>query len=147
MTPDIDEEHFRKLERMYHGAPINRFFEPKIRIANGTADLRMSVKPDFFHAAHAVHGSVYFKALDDAAFFAVSSLVTDVFVLTASYNIYLTRPVTEGVLQASGRVVHRSRSLFLAEAELLDAEQRQVARGSGSFMRSRIALTAQVGYV
>ena len=142
-----EEEHFRKLERMYHGAPINRYFEPTIRIADGTADIEMPVKPDFFHAAHAVHGSVYFKALDDAAFFAVSSLVTDVFVLTASYNIYLTRPVTDGILHASGRVVHRSRSLFLAEAELVDADRRLVARGSGSFMRSTIALTPQVGYV
>ena len=143
---EIEEEHFRKLERMYHGAPINRFYEPIMHVGNGTAELRFPVKPDFFHAAHAIHGSVYFKALDDAAFFAVSSLVTDVFVLTASYNIYLTRPVTEGLLHASGRVVHRSRNLFLAEAELFDGEKRLVARGSGSFMRSTIALTPQVGY-
>ena len=142
----IDEEHFRKLERMYHGAPINRYFQPTLRVSQGSAELQMPVKPDLFHAAHALHGSVYFKALDDAAFFAVSSLVADVFVLTASYNIYLTRPVTEGVLRASGRVVHSSRKLFLAEAELVDAQERLVARGSGSFMRSTIALTPQVGY-
>jgi uncharacterized protein (TIGR00369 family) len=141
-----DEEHFRRLERMYHSAPINQFYQPTIRVASGTAELELPVKPDFFHAAHAIHGSVYFKALDDAAFFAVSSLVTEVFVLTASYNVYLTRPVTEGVLHASGRVVHRSRNLFLAEAELFDGEKRLVARGSGSFMRSTIALTPQVGY-
>jgi thioesterase superfamily protein len=72
---------------------------------------------------------------------------TGVFVLTSSFNIYLTRPVTEGVLLASGRVVHRSRSLILAESELVDGEQRQVARRSGSFMRSTVALTAAVGYV
>ena len=143
---DIDEEHFRKLERMYHGAPINRFFQPTIRVANGAAELDVPLRPDFFHAAHAVHGSVYFKALDDAAFFAVSSLVPDVFVLTASFNIYLTRPITEGICLASARVVHRSRNLFLAEAELRDPQQRVVARGSGSFMRSAIALTADVGY-
>jgi uncharacterized protein (TIGR00369 family) len=141
-----DEEHFRKLERMYHGAPINRFYEPTIRVGSGTAELQLQVKPDFFHAAHAVHGSVYFKALDDAAFFAVSSLVTEVFVLTASFNIYLTRPVTEGTLHASGLVVHRSRNLFLAEAELFDGEKRLAGRGSGSFMRSTTALTPQVGY-
>ena len=143
---DIDEEHFRKLERMYHGAPINQYFQPTIRVSNGETELDIPLRPDFFHAAHAVHGSVYFKALDDAAFFAVSSLVADVFVLTASFNIYLTRPVTEGTLQASGRVVHRSRSLFLADAELRDPQQRLVARGSGSFMRSTIALTPEVGY-
>jgi acyl-coenzyme A thioesterase PaaI-like protein len=50
-------------------------------------------------------------------------------------------------MRAIGRVVHRSRNLFLAEAELHDGRQRQVARGSGSFMRSAIALSADLGYV
>lgn len=142
-----NEEHFRKLERMYHGAPTNAYYQPTLRVSEAKAELDIPVKPEFFHAAHAVHGSVYFKALDDAAFFAVSSVVTDVFVLTASFNLYLLRPVSDGVLHATGRVVHRSRSLLLAESELLDARQRPVARGSGSFMRSTIALTPDVGYV
>ncbi len=58
MTPS--EDHFRKLERMYHGAPINRYFEPLMRVFGGSAELTLTVKPDFFHAAHSVHGSVYF---------------------------------------------------------------------------------------
>src|ERR1700712_5049933 len=105
---------------------MNDFFRPTLHVSEGTTEITMTVRPEFFHAAHAVHGSVYFKALDDAAFFAVSSIVADVFVLTASFNIYLTRPVTDGVLLATGRVVHRSRSLFLAEAELRDAQQKLV---------------------
>jgi uncharacterized protein (TIGR00369 family) len=106
----------------------------------------MTVRPDFFHAAHAVHGSVYFKALDDAAFFAVNSLVMDVFVLTVTYNVYLTRPVTEGIMTAAGRVVSRSKNLFVAEAEIVDGRGRSVGRGSGSFMRSTIPLSPDVGY-
>jgi uncharacterized protein (TIGR00369 family) len=144
MNPD--EEHYRKLERMYNTAPINRFFEPVLRISEGKAEIRMPIKPEFFHAAHAVHGSVYFKALDDAAFFAANSLVTDVFVLTVAYNLYLTRPISDGEMQASGRVVHKSRNLFLSEAELVDSAGRQIARGSGSFMRSQIPLTPAIGY-
>jgi uncharacterized protein (TIGR00369 family) len=143
----IDEEHFRRLERLYQQAPINQFFQPTLRVSNGTAELHIPVRPEFFHAAHAVHGSVYFKALDDAAFFAVNSLVPDVLVLTASYNIYLTRPVSDGTLRATGRVVHRSRTFFLAEAELVDSHNRHLGRGSGSFVRSTIALTGAVGYV
>jgi len=142
-----DSEHFRKLERMYHAAPINEYYRPKLTVGEGRAELEIPVRPEFFHAAAAVHGSVYFKALDDAAFFAVNSLVTDVFVLTVSYNIYLTRPVSEGVLLAKASVVHRSRQLFIADAELFDQNARQIARGSGTFMRSPIALTPEIGYV
>ena len=90
---------------------------------------------------------VYFKLLDDAAFFSVNSLVRDVFVLTVSFNIYLTRPVSAGELKASGRVVHRSRRLFLAESELVNGEGQEVARGSGVFMPSTIALSPELGYV
>lgn len=141
------DDHFRKLERLYASAPINAYFAPRLTVREGHAEVSIPVRPDFFHAAHAVHGSVYFKALDDAAFFAVNSLVTDVFVLTVTYNVYLTRPVTDGVMTAAGRVVSRSRNLFIAEAELVDDRDRAVGRGSGSFMRSAIPLSPAVGYV
>jgi uncharacterized protein (TIGR00369 family) len=140
------DEHFRKLERMYHAAPINRFYEPVIRISEGRAEITMPMKPDFFHAANAVHGSVYFKALDDSAFFAANSLVSDVFVLTVTYTVYLTRPITDGAMHARGRVVHRSKNLIIADAELMDSADRQIARGSGTFMRSQIALSPAIGY-
>jgi uncharacterized protein (TIGR00369 family) len=142
----MESEHFRKLERLYATAPINAFFAPRLTVGEGRAKVSMAVRPDFFHAAHAVHGSVYFKALDDAAFFAVNSLVTDVFVLTVTYNVYLTRPVTAGTMTATGRVVSRSRNLFVAEAEIVDDRGRSVGRGSGSFMRSAIPLSPDVGY-
>jgi uncharacterized protein (TIGR00369 family) len=141
------DDHFRKLERLYHAAPINQFFEPRLSVSEGRAEVTVTIRPDFFHAARAVHGSVYFKSLDDAAFFAVNSLVEDVLVLTVSYNVYLTRPVSEGTIRATGRVVHQSRQLFLAEAELLDDRDRQIGRGTGSFMRSSIALSPEIGYL
>ena len=141
------DEHFRKLERMYATAPINAFFAPRLTVGEGRAEISIKVRPDFFHAAHAVHGSVYFKVLDDSAFFAVNSLVTDVFVLTVTYNVYLTRPVTGGTMTAMGRVVSRSKNLFIAEAEIVDERGRSVGRGSGSFMRSAIPLSPEVGYV
>jgi uncharacterized protein (TIGR00369 family) len=141
-----DEQHFRKLERMYAGAPVNAFYRPTLEIGEGRAELRMTVRRDFFHAAGAVHGAVYFKALDDAAFFAAASLVEDVFVLTASFNLHMTRPVSAGELVAVGEVVHRSRRLLLAEAVLTDAGGSQLARGGGSFLRSSIPLDSELGY-
>ena len=134
-----NEEHFHKLERMYLSAPINEFHLPKISISEGQAEIQTQVRPEFFHAAGALHGSVYFKLLDDAAFFAANSLVKEYFVLTVSFNIYLTRQVTKGLLLAKGQVVSRSPNYFVAES-VLTANDKEVARGSGSFLRSRIKL-------
>jgi uncharacterized protein (TIGR00369 family) len=139
-------EHFRKLERMYLSAPINAFCRPEIQVGEGSSVITMRVRPEFFHAAGALHGSVYFKALDDAAFFAVNSLVSDTFVLTASFTVYLTRPVTGGDLRAEGRVTSQSANLFVAESVLILLPDREVARGSGTFMRGKIALDETVGY-
>ena len=142
----INVEHFRKLERMYATAPVNDYFKPGMRVDHGTAEVTISARKDFYHAAGAVHGVVYFKLLDDAAFFAANSLVEDVFVLTVSLNTYLTRPVTDGEMKAIGRVVHQSGRLIIADAQILDSEGRQLGRGTGTFMPSKIALTPAIGY-
>jgi len=140
------DEHHRRLERMYLSAPANEYFQPEIRIDEGRAEVRLVVRPDFFHAASAVHGSVYFKLLDDATFFAASSLVDDVFVLTASFNIYFLRPISSGTMTARGTVVSRTNRLLIGEGVLLDSDDREIARGSGTFMPSRVSLDERLGY-
>jgi uncharacterized protein (TIGR00369 family) len=140
------EEHFRKLERMYQSAPFNSVFSPTLLVSQGRAVVTLPVRRGLFHAAGALHGSVYFKAMDDAAFFACASLVTDVFVLTASYEVELLRPVTGGEITAIGRVHASDERSFLADARLYDSQEQEVGRGRGRFVRSRIPLGPEVGY-
>jgi uncharacterized protein (TIGR00369 family) len=142
----INEEHYRKLERMYASAPLNEYYRPVMHISEGRAEVSIAVRRELFHAANAVHGALYFKCLDDATFFAVNSLVDDVFVLTVSFNLYLLRPIAAGEMKATGRVVYRSRQLFVAEAELVDQDGKDIGRGSGTFMRSAIPLSPEIGY-
>jgi uncharacterized protein (TIGR00369 family) len=141
-----DQAHFRKLERLYDRAPINAFYAPTLRVSHGAAELSLEILPKMYHAADAVHGSVYFKALDDAAFFAANSLVEEAFVLTVSFTVYMLRPVRRGRVTARGRVTHRTGRLFFAESTLEDEEAHPLARGSGTFMRSKILLTPEIGY-
>jgi uncharacterized protein (TIGR00369 family) len=138
-------DHYQALESMYVNGPINQFFRPAIHIEEGSAEIRMEVRPDMHHAAHAAHGAVYFKMLDDAAFFAVQSLVADAFVLTVQFSVNLLAPVVEGEMVSRGTVVHQSKRLFLAES-VIEVRGQQVARGSGSFMKSSVRLDDRVGY-
>ncbi|MCF6194162.1 MAG: hypothetical protein L3J46_07505 [Kangiellaceae bacterium] len=78
------KEHFRRLEAMYQSAPLNEFYLPVMDVSDGTAEISINIEEKYFHAAQAVHGAVYFKMLDDAAFFAVSSLEMENMVLTTS---------------------------------------------------------------
>jgi uncharacterized protein (TIGR00369 family) len=139
--------HFEILAAMYDRAPINKWFRPSLRIPEeGRAEIEMTVREDFYHAADAIHGAVYFKALDDATFFAAQSLVTDSFLVTSSFQLYFLRPVSEGRLLARGQVVSRSKRLYVVEGVLLDSRSKEVARGSGTFMPSSIQLGPELGY-
>jgi uncharacterized protein (TIGR00369 family) len=139
--------HCEALVAMYDRAPINKWFRPLLRIPEeGRSEIAMTVREDFHHAAHAIHGAVYFKALDDAAFFAVQSIVTDFFVVTSSFQLYFLRPVSEGHLLARGQVVSRSKRLYIAEGLLFDSRGKEVARGSGTFLPSSMRLGPGLGY-
>jgi uncharacterized protein (TIGR00369 family) len=143
----MERTHFETLVAMYESAPINKWFRPVLRIPEeGRAEIEMPVREDFHHAAHAIHGAVYFKALDDATFFAVQSLVTDCFVVTSSFQLYFLRPVSQGDLLARGQVVSRSKRLYIAEGVLFDSLGKEVARGSGTFMPTPIELGPALGY-
>ena len=139
-------EHYRRLERMYLVAPVNRFYQPTIEISEGQAIVEISLSEKYHHSAGGVHGSVYFKMLDDAAFFAANSLEPSVFVLTTSFTTYLTRPVAEGKMRSVGRVVNQNKSQFIVEAIVWDGDGRELGRGNGVMVRGKHPLTEATGY-
>jgi uncharacterized protein (TIGR00369 family) len=151
MPPDGNADgagaHHRALESLYRSAPINRAFPSALEIVeDGFARIRYEVSADHYHAAGALHGTAYFKMLDDAAFYAVNSMVTDRFVLTTAFNLLFTRPLLAGPVIAEGRWISGRKRVFVADARLIDADGEEAARGTGTFMRSRIALSALPGY-
>jgi uncharacterized protein (TIGR00369 family) len=145
--PSGEVAHFRALERLYASAPINGHFPSRLSIYEpGQCRISFDVTPDYFHAAGAVHGTVYFKMMDDAAFYAANSLVSDRFLLTTAFNLLFTRPLKAGPIIAEGRWLSGKRRVFVAEARLIDGDGEEVGRGTGTFMRSTIALASLPGY-
>jgi len=139
--------HFRALESLYAAAPINRLFDSQLEIAaEGEARIRFTVDERYHHAAGGLHGTAYFKMLDDAAFYAANSLVTDRFLLTTAFNLLFTRPLKDGPITAEGRWVSGRKRVFVAESRLIDAEGQEAARGTGTFMRSHFTLSTLPGY-
>ncbi|MFC3578650.1 PaaI family thioesterase [Sphingomonas hylomeconis] len=142
-----EQAHFRALESLYAAAPINRLFESTLEIPqSGVARISFDIDERYFHAGGAAHGTSYFKMLDDAAFYAANSLVTDRFLLTTAFNLLLTKPLKAGPVIAEGRWVSGHRRVFVAEARLIDADGEEAARGTGTFMKSRIPLAGLPGY-
>jgi acyl-coenzyme A thioesterase PaaI-like protein len=140
-----DAEHYHKLERLYAAAPISQWYGATIAVAEGQAEVRIATRPEFHHAAHAVHGSVYFRALDDAAFFAVNSRVREVLVLTVSFTVHFAgqfRGASCGRWAACcmgvGACFWRKPSSWTARGSY--------SAGAAVFTRSAIPLDPTIGY-
>jgi uncharacterized protein (TIGR00369 family) len=142
-----ENAHFRALESLYRQAPINGGFTSQLEILEpGVARIAFQVDPAHFHAAGAAHGTLYFKMMDDAAFYACNSTISDRFLLTTAFNLVFSRPLKTGPVVAEGRWISGKRRVLIGEARLIDADGEEAARGTGTFMRSHIALSGLPGY-
>ncbi|HEX8442932.1 MAG TPA: PaaI family thioesterase [Allosphingosinicella sp.] len=149
MPPEAAGEgaHFRALESLYARAPVNGLFPSTLEIVEaGFARIRFEVEESLFHAAGAAHGTLYFKMMDDAAFYACNSMVSDRFLLTTAFNLNFTRPLKSGPVTAEGRWASGKRRVLVGDARLIDARGEEAARGTGTFMRSHIPLSSLDGY-
>ena len=139
--------HFRALEALYRSAPVNDMFRSELEILEaGVARIRFDVEQRHFHAAGAAHGTLYFKMMDDVAFYACNSTVSDRVLLTTAFNLVFSRPLRGGTVIAEGRWISGKRRVLIGEARLIDADGEEAARGTGTFMRSHIALSGLPGY-
>lgn len=141
-----NEKHYRALEKMYLEGPINQIYKPRITVSAESAEIEIDVSEKFFHAARSVHGSVYFKMLDDAAYFAASSIEKDYFLLTVSFTTYLTKPIFGGCMKSIGKVVNKTKSQIIAEAIVYDGQGEEIGRGSGIFVRSKLPWVDVMNY-
>ena len=143
----MSNRHFEGLIRMFHSAPIQELLEGAvISLEEGKATYQLQIKEEYFHAADALHGAIYFKLLDDSAYFAAATLEQEYFLLMKSYQINFKRPVQEDVLTAKGEVLSVSEKEIISKSTIYNSAGRVVADGQGIFVKSRKLLKEQSGY-
>jgi uncharacterized protein (TIGR00369 family) len=101
----------------------------------GRVELLWRPPPRLANPAGIVHGGYVAMALDDAAGLSAASLA-DRFqpMLTLELHIYFVRGVRPGeTYRAIGEVVHAGKARILADARLVQSDDKLIARASGSF--------------
>jgi len=140
-------DHYKRLERVYASAPILRFYNTSyIRFSETETTTTLQVEEKYFHGQKALHGSVYFRMLDDAAYFACAAKEPEKFLVTKSFNTELLRPVSEGKITAVGTVTGDAKNGYTARAELKDDKNQLLAIGEGVFVRTNTNWTEVFGY-
>lgn len=142
-------EHFERLVRLFKSAPINQsiFKNSRVELSEGVATYHLKVEEEFLHGGNAMHGAIYFKLLDDSAYFAAASLVTDYFLLTKSYQVQFIRPVHLEQVTAKGKVEEIGDHEIIATSEIFNEQGKLVAKGEGVFVRSKKGLSDLEGYL
>lgn len=140
-------EHYQRLEQMFHSAPIQELLPgARMKVSEGKAEYILDINEAYFHAAQAMHGAIYFKMLDDSAYFAAASLETEYFILTKSYNIHFRRPVEADTLKAIGEVVTADKDQSVARSTIYNSNDKVVAQGEGIFVKGPKLLSSLPGY-
>ncbi|WP_134220473.1 PaaI family thioesterase [Pelotomaculum sp. FP] len=82
-----------------------------------------------------LHGGILCVIGDSAMGLAyASALELDESFVTLELKINYLRPVWEGKLLATGRIVQKGKTIGLVEFDIIDDKEKLVARGSGTFM-------------
>jgi uncharacterized protein (TIGR00369 family) len=141
-----ESPHFLCLESLFENAPVSRLYGARAIVREGSATVSFRTRPEFMHAAGGVHGSAYFRMLDDAAFFAANSREHDYLLATLQFSVQFLRPCRGGTLTATGTLTHQSGRIFFAQAELRGEHDQLLATGAGIFTRSGVPLSGEIGY-
>jgi uncharacterized protein (TIGR00369 family) len=138
---------YKQLVKMYLDAPIQKLYPGiSMTVAKHQAEITLPTGESFHHAGKSMHGSVYFRLLDDACYFSAMSVVKDCFLLTKSFNIEFLRPHIEGKITANARLIEEDNEKFYCEGELFNDAGKIIARGSGVFVRSKMPLKNLLKY-
>ncbi len=99
---------------------------------DGVAKMRLPFKPSLTQGLGVIHGGMVGLIADTAGWFAAASVYPQGLVTTAEYKINLLAGA-KGDLLATGRVVRQGRHLITCQLEVVDAEDRLIAVGLGTY--------------
>ena len=125
--------HLRRLRKFFEEASIREFDGlERVSCGDGVAEVRLPFKPGLTQGLGVVHGGMVGLAADTAGWFAAASVYPQGLVTTAEYKINLLAGA-RGDLLATGRVVRQGRNLITCQLEVVDAENKLVTVGIGTY--------------
>lgn len=141
------EEHYKKLVKMYLGAEIqNKYPGIQMKIESNYAEITLDIDESYHHAGGYLHGSVYFRLLDDVCYFAAMSNEREYFYVTKSFSITFFRPFKKGMMKAVSEIIKMEDDEFFASGSIYDERGKKLASGEGIFSKSTLKLDPSIGY-
>jgi uncharacterized protein (TIGR00369 family) len=102
----------------------------------GHAVLSVNMRDDLKRNGGIAHGGVAATLIDSAMAFAImQSLGEDEHTVTVDLTIHYLRPLTEGTVRCSARVVRAGKRVITVSAELFDHKEKLAATALSTYLR------------
>jgi len=135
-----DADRLDALRALVADAPFYRWTGMKIAHAeSGSVTLVLELADHHLNIQGLAHGGVVATLADAAMGLSLrSALEPGRRHVTVEMGVHYLRPVIRGQVRAVGRAVRIGREIAYAEADVLDANDRTLARASGTYSVTRI---------
>lgn len=102
----------------------------------GHAVLSMKLRDDLMRNNGIAHGGAIATLIDSAMAIAIMALLTEnERTVTVDLTIHYLRPISEGTVRASARVVRAGRRVITVSAELFDQNEKLSATAISTYLR------------
>ena len=116
----LDEKRLAAIRESFSQVPYAHFLGLELgEIRNGEATIHLKVRNELKQNQGVVHGGAVASLIDTASAFAVATrLEPGERVTTTDLTIHYLRPITEGEMRASARIVRAGRRLFVVSVDV-----------------------------
>ncbi len=122
----------------WHGSPMAETMSMRlVAVTEGTATFEAHPSPKFYNPQQRIHGGYAATLIDSALGCAVQTkLAAGVGYGTIELKVNYVRKIDASVgrLLCTGIVIHAGRTMFTAEAKVVDENGKLYAHGSGTFL-------------
>lgn len=137
-APKSGLDYLRERIVNWHGSAMADTMDMRlIAVDDGTATFEGIPSPKFYNPQMRVHGGYAATMIDSATGCAVQTkLPAGVGYGTIELKVNYVRKIdaSTGRLLCTGSVIHAGRTMFTAEAKIVDANGKLYAHGSGTFL-------------
>jgi uncharacterized protein (TIGR00369 family) len=137
MTGKLTAAQLKRVQKAMSTVPFARLLGIELEeINSGTATLGIDVRKEVTQNHGVVHGGAIASLIDTATAFAIISLLAPKEkVTTVDLTISYLRPVTEGRIRATAKVLRAGRRLFVVSAEVFDKQGTLVSTALSTYIK------------
>ncbi len=133
---EISSKHIEAVIEAANGAPFLRHLSMQIlTIGPGFSQAGLEVGRQHLNPFGGLHGGVYAAAIDTVTYWAVyCDLPENAGFVSIDLKVDYLSPVQSGKLKAHGRLIKAGKTMCLAQARVVDENERCLAHGSSKIL-------------